>query len=136
LACTVVLVLSKEFISKPYPMEELQLLLQWREVAQEAGTSSAKLLPVLYHMSCDELVAQAEVYSRAAAGKMLEEELRTMSPKWAGHTDKLGQWAEDLVHLGGIAGLRKDQVGKFLCSCPLKSCACCVPLGAAAALLL
>jgi hypothetical protein len=37
----VVVVLSKAFFSKRYPMEELQLLLHWRDAAHQAGTTSA-----------------------------------------------------------------------------------------------
>jgi hypothetical protein len=116
----VVVVLSKEFISKKYPMEELQLLLHWRDAAeknaqdaaqdtaQERGVVSAKLLPVFYDMSYEELGKQVAVYQKAAAGQMPQQELRKQI--WAADVDKLGQWVEDLKKLGGVTGLRKDQV--------------------------
>jgi hypothetical protein len=114
----VVVVLSKEFISKKYPMEELRLLLHWREAATAQGSGSAKLL-LLYHMTYEELGAQAEVYRRAAAGEMAAELHREQWAgnmeklgQWAEDLEKLGQWAEDLEKLGGITGFRKDQVGR------------------------
>jgi hypothetical protein len=104
-----VVVLSKEFISKRYPMEELQLLLHW----QRQG-SSAVLLPVLYDMSYEELGAQITLYKQAATGKV-----KPLKDLWAKqHWSKdlptqqqLMQWVEDLGKVAGITGFQEKQVG-------------------------
>jgi hypothetical protein len=88
----VVVVLSEAFVSKPYPMEELELLLRW----QEAG-SKAVLLPVLYDLRYEELVAKVGRYRAAADGAPEEQQLRQ-------------RWADSLDRLQHITGMRKDQV--------------------------
>jgi hypothetical protein len=89
----VVLLLSKEFVSKPYPMEELQLLLGWKRQG-----SPAKLLPVFYNLTCKDLYTIIARYkAEAAQGSAFE------------HVQKK-QWVEDLEGLLGITGLRNDQV--------------------------
>jgi hypothetical protein len=92
----VVLILSQEFISKKYPMEELQLLLEWRR----AEGSKMKLLPVFYAINYETLGEKVKEYKSAAAGSSAEQLLRRQ------------QWVEDLQGLQGITGLRKDQVGR------------------------
>jgi hypothetical protein len=82
----VVLVLSKAFISKKYPMEELQLLLEWRR-----SGSPAVLLPVFHGVDCDEVGRKAAEY-----------ELATDQRKQ--------QWAKDLKEVSRITGARPDQV--------------------------
>jgi hypothetical protein len=104
-------------------MEELQLLLHWREAATKGGTGSAKLLPVLYGLTYEELQAQAEVYRKAAAGQIPEGGMR-MEP-WAVPVDMLGQWAQLLDKLGGITSVRQDQVGQLHTSHP-RQCQCVV----------
>jgi hypothetical protein len=89
----VVLLLSKAFISKKYPMEELHLLLEW----QRQG-SPAKLLPVFYDVTHKDLCAKI-LELKAAAWITAEERLLRK------------QWVDDLEGLLGITGIQKDQVG-------------------------
>ena len=84
----VVIVLSKEFISKPYPMEELQMLLERRRQG-----STAVLLPVFYDVTWEEVSQKAEQYTNA----------------WWQRSTKQ-QWAADLGELAAISGIRLDQV--------------------------
>jgi hypothetical protein len=107
----VVVVLSKEFISKPYPMEELHLLLHWQQLG-----SPAKVLPVFYDISYEQLGARAALYKRAAAGEMTLVEGLWAKEQWAKDLkiptpSQLCQWVEDLGKLGGITGFRENQVG-------------------------
>jgi hypothetical protein len=83
----VVLVLSKEFISKPYPMQELQLLLHWR-----AHGSVAQLLPVYHGITYEEVGSTIAQYQETQEGTI----------EW--------QWAKDLSLLCNITGARTDQV--------------------------
>jgi hypothetical protein len=83
----VVVVLSKEFISKPYPMEELQLLLEW----QRQG-SPAVLLPVYHGIAYEGVINQAAEYQEAGKGT------------------RQRQWAKDLSLLANITSFRADQV--------------------------
>jgi hypothetical protein len=83
----VVLVLSKEFISKRYPMEELRLLLEWRRQG-----SPAVLLPVFHSVDCEEVGRRAAEYEAATSDPHKQ------------------QWAKDLKEVLGITGARADQV--------------------------
>ena len=93
LSPAVVLLLSQEFISRRYPMEELQLLLEWRRQG-----SKAHLLPVYYSLTYDDLGTAIEKYGREARESSEAEQL----PKT--------QWVKDLERLQGITGIRMDQV--------------------------
>jgi hypothetical protein len=68
--CTVpavVVVLSKEFISKPYPMKELQqLLLHWRDRGHKA-----LLLPVCYNISREEALQAFDPAHKEEVGASL-----------------------------------------------------------------
>jgi hypothetical protein len=105
----VVLVLSKDFISKSYSMKDLQLLLE----LQRQG-SPAVLLPVFYEMSFDDLGPQADLYKKAAAGQVAllgeqwSKDMKVPSPH------QLQQWAEDLDKLRGvITGFQENQVSHW-----------------------
>jgi hypothetical protein len=103
----VVLILSKEFVSKKYPMEELQLLMAW----QKEG-SPARLLPVLYHITFEELNEKVEEYKAAllsGGGVEGDEQCR------------LEQWVQDLTDLQRHTAFRKDQV-----PLPTMLCVCCL----------
>jgi hypothetical protein len=78
----VVVVLSKEFISKKHSMEELQLLLERRSQG-----SPAKLLPVYLDITLDESRATQQEY--AASGQPLQQ-----------------HWARDLHELAAITAVR------------------------------
>jgi hypothetical protein len=116
----VVVVVSKEFISKPYPMEELQLLLHW----QSQG-SPAVMLPVFYHISLEQLGQNIAVYKLAAAGKRTPLQRAWAKEQWSKDfkmptPQQLGQWAEDLGRLHGTTGVREDQVGdRYACNLQL-----------------
>jgi hypothetical protein len=97
----VVVWLSNEFISKPYPMEELHLLLEW----QRQG-SPAKLLPVFYGLTYNVLKEKIDEYKVSAFGT--QEQQRTQP--WAKDVEELRQWLKDLEELLTITGHRKDQV--------------------------
>jgi hypothetical protein len=86
-APAVVVVLSQEFTSKQYPMEELQLVLQW----QQQG-SAAKLLPVFHGITYEEVISIIKQYQQALEGSLEV------------------QWAKDLSLLCDITGARSDQV--------------------------
>jgi hypothetical protein len=88
----VVVVLSEAFVSKPYPMEELELQLRWKE----AG-SKAVLLPVLFDLTYEQLQEKVGQYRRAAGETRERQQL-------------LRQWAAILGKLEHITALRKDQV--------------------------
>jgi hypothetical protein len=90
----VVLVLSKAFIGKRYPMEELQLLLEWRRQGSEA-----KLLPVFYDITWEVIDSSVKEYKRTASS---EADSHKAAQK--------RQWAQDLEELEGITGIRPDQV--------------------------
>jgi hypothetical protein len=90
-----VLLLSKDFIRKQYPMEELQLLLRWREQG-----SKAKLLPVFYDLSIEELLACVADYKKGASDDTTQQQQQRRQ-----------QWVTDLEELAGITGFRKEQVG-------------------------
>jgi hypothetical protein len=104
----VVLVLSKEFISKQCAMEELQLLLHYRKMG-----STVKVLPVYYDLNMEELVEDKKLYrmamTDAAAGGAL---LKTMS--WAQDLNHLPQWLKNLEELGGITSFHPDRPGRGL----------------------
>jgi hypothetical protein len=89
----VVLLLSKELISKEYPMEELHLLLEWQR-----QHSPAKLLPVFYDLTWQDVYDKATDYKAAATKGSEAEQLRTK------------HWVDDLEGLLRITGIRKDQV--------------------------
>jgi hypothetical protein len=92
LVAAVVLWLSRDFISKRYPMEELHLLLHWRQQG-----SKVALLPVLHDLTYQNLLSVTAEYKAAHASSSEEQVLRK-------------QWGKDLEELGGITALRKDQV--------------------------
>jgi hypothetical protein len=80
----VVVVLSKDFIRKKYPMEELHLLVERR-------SRNVRLLPVFYDISFDDLSNKIKQYENTFS------------------RDKQ-QWARDLSKLKVITGNRPDQV--------------------------
>jgi hypothetical protein len=100
---SVVLMLSEEFISKKYPMEELQLLLEWRW-QDKAGLklrkqgTRAELVPVFYDLTYQDLSQTIAEHNRKAAQGTEEDQQR------------MRQWVKDLKKLQGITGLRQDQV--------------------------
>jgi hypothetical protein len=96
----VVVVLTKHFISKKYPMEELHLLLE-----RDRQGTRATLLPFFYGISTEDLGAKVEEYLKAPTDDE-EQQLKL-------------QWAKDLTALGGITGPRPDQV----LACVLSLCA-------------
>jgi hypothetical protein len=121
----VILILSKEFISKPYPMEELHMLLHW----QRQG-SPVKLLPVFYSISPEGITAQIDKYQAAAGwgGRLRNLWGNTTGSQceqqWAADLQGLQQWVTDLEKLGGITGVRSDQVGRIaLLRAACKQCA-------------
>jgi hypothetical protein len=87
----VVLIISQEFVSKRYPMEELRLLLAWR-----GQGSKGVLLPVLYDLTYQDLLNMIAEYNKEAAAASSSEEQALKR-----------QWARDL---GELAGITKDQV--------------------------
>jgi hypothetical protein len=89
-----VLILSEDFISKKYPMEELQLLLA-------RNRQGVKLMPVFYDVLWENLSAKADRYKIEAG------EAGTEDPAL-----KL-QWYHDLQELKRITGFRPDQVRCF-----------------------
>jgi hypothetical protein len=135
----VVVVLSKEFISKRYPMEELQLLLKWRRQG-----SKVQLLPVFLDITYKDLNNQLKLYKTAAGlskgqrqklkrGDGLGDVVEGMWEGGDGHVeqrvkkmdeglqlalkvmeehgiDVLQRWVKDLQELMHITGARKDQV--------------------------
>jgi hypothetical protein len=91
----VVVVLSKEYIQKPYPMEELQLLLDAMQEPGEGTPASAakrgRLLPVWY---------------------LKERELQEAIAKFrAGEAEMHQKWGAALQRIYGITAVRDDQVG-------------------------
>jgi hypothetical protein len=84
----VVLVLSKEFICKPYLMEELHHLLEWQQ-----RRSKAKVLPVLLDVTPANLLDKAKEYGMLPPPQQL--------------------WAKDLEAVAGIARISADQVLTF-----------------------
>jgi hypothetical protein len=83
----VVLVLSEAFVSTPYPMEELQLLLEWRRQG-----SPTVLLPVFYGAECEEVGRRIVEYQAQTESRLKQ------------------QWAEDLREVSSITGARLNQV--------------------------
>jgi hypothetical protein len=111
----VVVVLSKEYISTQYPMEELQLLLHWRKQG-----SKAKLLPVFFDLDYDGLSKTAGHYNdliklnkeqveQLEQGKSLDGLVETVKSMLQGGLVKLAtQWKQDLEFLQTILPVMKD----------------------------
>jgi hypothetical protein len=125
----VVLVLSKEFITTPFPMEELHLLLERRRMHPE---SQAVILPVLYNVTWEDVHAKALEYKQAAAAAAAArpmpsanaaahpdyELMAVVNQQSAGPSAALSeQYVLDLRDLEGITGIRTDQVCR--CSLPV-----------------
>jgi hypothetical protein len=121
LAVAVVVVLSSAFIRKKYPMEELQLLLEW----QRRG-SQAVLLPVFHQLNYQELSKTVERYQALPGGD--PKEGGQQQQWWWDLAGLLGlmtameedgseqqmtmmqQWVKDLKEVQHITGFRNDQV--------------------------
>jgi hypothetical protein len=94
----VVVVLSKEYVQKPHPMEELQLLLDAMQRSEESTPATAKrgrLLPVWY-MSESELL---EAIQRFRAPDQDEQHKK---------------WGAALHSIYGLTAVRRDQVRDLL----------------------
>jgi hypothetical protein len=110
--CAVVLILSKDFVRKQYPMEELQLLLEWRKQG-----SKATLLPVFLNLTWGQLNSTAKAY-KAGNVEMLKQNQPPAaavecSLKWddeAKDEDQRRHWGGMLAELCRITGTRRDQV--------------------------
>jgi hypothetical protein len=128
----VVLVLSEAFISRPYPMAELQLLLDRR---QQHPSCEALLVPCFFGVEWKDVDAKANEYETKSGNEQCEAQWR----QWARYLveclsmmnvdekkmaekqrnletapeddNRRGQWAKDLDILKRITGLRTDQVG-------------------------
>jgi hypothetical protein len=87
-----VLVLSEEFITTFYPMEELHLLME----RQRQG-SQAALLPVFYDVTWEQVHASV-LKLKAKPDGAPAQDLQPIS-------------AQELEDLAGITGMRPDQVG-------------------------
>jgi hypothetical protein len=99
----VVLVLSKEFFTGEWPTEEVELLLRW----WRAGPT-ARLLPVCYNMTPQDMGACIAADQRAAGGMRVQ------------------QWEGGIEALSRITGFCKDKVGH--CIGIALCCACTAPL--------
>jgi hypothetical protein len=120
LACAVVVVLSEAFIGKPYPMEELHLLLEWRSKG-----SAVRLLPVFYDITWEDFHSKVQEYgaSSSEAERQRSKDLSELGSiatsdvaaseqrcQEAAGARRKQQWVEDLGELEGITGIRPDQV--------------------------
>jgi hypothetical protein len=83
----VVLVMSREFFTRKWPLEAELLLRWWR-----AGLT-ARLLPVCYNMGPQEMGVCIAACQRAAGGMSVQ------------------QWEGDIEALARITGVCKDEVG-------------------------
>jgi hypothetical protein len=127
----VVVVLSTEFITKPYPMEELQLLME-----RHRQGSEAVLLPVFLTASYEDIGDKGRQYSEARKhlaaqqadqtfqwGDYLESLCALAEPNEGGaqvpgdegvvtklRAAQLGQYARDLGDIAGVTAFRPDQV--------------------------
>jgi hypothetical protein len=120
----VLLVLSEEFMSARYPMEELQLLLERRQ--KSLVPCKAVLVPLFYGATLDDVNQKVQAYS-AADVKLLDKWKQQLA-KVAMYVDSVfqaeqreivasgndlalhRQWAIDLEEVQSITGLRSDQV--------------------------
>jgi hypothetical protein len=142
----VVLVLSEAFIGRPYPMAELQLLLDRR---QQHPSCEALLVPCFFGVKWEDVNAKANKYKTKCGNEqseaqwrqwardlaeclsMMEVDDEKMAEKQrnleaaAEDDSRRGQWAKDLGILKRITGLRTDQVGGCAgWSADMHSCCC------------
>jgi hypothetical protein len=96
-----VIVLSKEFISKKYPMEELRLLLK-RRADSGVDRPNVRLMPAFYGVAWEDVDKKAKLY-RNPTDEMVTNTDPAIRALWP-------QWARDLDTLKRITGCRKDQV--------------------------
>jgi hypothetical protein len=125
-APAVVVVLSAEFISKKYPMEELRLMRLLRQQGADSNNAKAvRVLPVLYDITYEAFWKVVEYYKAAIdviAGVKEEEELPALPMNLsvvqhvvaakvkAKESEMLKQWVDDLEGVCSITCLRRDQV--------------------------
>jgi hypothetical protein len=89
-----ILIISKDFVRKKYPMQELHILLRrW----QDGG---APLVPVLYGVTVEQLGDIQRQYGEGAWGAAGEKPASAV----------LARWAEDLQLLQRCTMIRPDQV--------------------------
>jgi hypothetical protein len=97
-----VVILSREFVRKKYPMQELRILLQrWQ-------AQGVELVPVLYGISVEDLLHMRQLYSN--------EPWCVAEAMPAGSV--LDGWAEDLQQLSLCTMIRSDQVRRCSCAPP------------------